>query len=671
MISDSMDKQKVTEEAKRAEESVLFRMWIVFAVILFTFVIVTGRTVYLHLSDNTALKTIAEKQYNARIPLSVRRGKIYDRNGSELAVSLPVPSVYADPEKVEEPGRAAKELGRILGINEKDLLENLKKPRRFVWLKRRLGYDKLKEVMAQNLVGIGSIEESKRFYPNGEVASQVLGAVGYDSQALSGMEMSFNDVLVSKKKAVSYKRDARGKLYEVPISFGEQTDVGEIYLTIDKQIQFFVEVALRDAVETYKAADGVAVVMDPRNGEILAMASAPRFDPNRYSKYPVDSWRNRPVTDVFEPGSTFKVFVIASAIEGGVANTKTVYNCENGAVRVGKETLHDTHPYGKLPVEDVIKFSSNICAYKVASALGKENLYASLKKFGIGTKVGIEFPGEVTGTLRNASSWQSVEFATVAFGQGLTVTPLQMTAAFSSVINGGVYYRPHLMARAVDQEGNVAVYKREEISRPISAPVSEAMRYMLKRVVEKGGTGFRANSESFVIGGKTGTAQKVDGGKRYAKGKYFASFMGFAPVDDPVIVVFVGLDEPKGQYYGGTVAAPAVKEIIERSLNYIGVKSVKSPVFDSAQNAAPTQVKEQMQESEVFKKPVEFKDAGGDKYIMPDLTGFTMREIYASAKDAILEMNAEGSGIAVKQSPEAGRVVGRGEKFSVKFRMPE
>lgn len=665
-------KYRVCEVESR--KNVLLRIYLVSVICFLGFTIIFGRAFYLHLVDNKDLEWIAKKQYNAKVPISVRRGKIFDRNGEELAISLPVPSIYVDPKLIENPKVAAKELARKLNLKTEDVLKKIESPKRFAWIKRRISYDALKEVMLLDIAGVNYIEESKRFYPNGELASQVLGAVGYDSQALAGIELAHNDILISKKRSVSYKRDAKGRLYAAPVRFEDQQDVGSVYLTIDKQIQFIAETALRNAVEKHKAVNGIAVVMDPNNGDILAMANSPIFDPNRYSKYPIANWKNRVVTDAFEPGSTFKVLVVASALNAGTITKDTVYDCENGSIRIGRDVLRDSHAYEKLAVEDIIKHSSNIGTMKIAYDLGKDTLYNSLKMFGIGELTGINYPGEVSGIFRDYRTWQPVEQATVAFGQGLTVTPLQMTVAFSSTINGGYYYKPKIVGRIAKRNGVLKEEKNKAvINQIITEDASNTVRYLLKRVVEQGGTGVNAFSEAYSIGGKTGTAQKVvANGKGYAKGKYFSSFIGFAPVENPKLVVFVGLDEPVDGHYGGTVAAPSVKEIIERSLNYMGVPSKKMPeiltVVNKNRDMELKDIKKLHENAADNKTRFKKDDAG--MFVMPDLTGLTLREVMVSASNASLEVLAEGVGVVVAQKPFAGAVVKNDEKFSVKFDLP-
>lgn len=669
MINYTATKQKVADETSSKHKMIMLRMSIVSALCFVGFFIVLSRAFYLHLVDNNQLKWIADKQYNARIPVSIRRGQIFDRNAEELAVSLPVPSIYADPAMIEDRLATAKKLSSVLKIKESELSEKLNTTKHFVWIKRRISHETLEEVKALNIPGVSYTEESRRFYPNGELAAQVLGAVGYDSQALAGLELAFNDFLISQKKAVTYKRDARGKMYASPVSFVEQTDVGSLYLTIDKRIQFITEKALNDAVEKTNAEDGIAIALDPTTGDVLAMATAPAFDPNRYSKYPIENWRNRAVTDSFEPGSTFKVLVVASALDAGTVTPRTTFFCENGAVRIGSNILKDHNPYGKLTVEDIIKVSSNIGAMKVGFALGKEKLFNALRSFGIGSVTGISYPGEVGGIFRNYESWQSVEHATVAFGQGVSVTPLQMATAFATIVNGGIHYRPRLISRLVDRDGNVTNFQSSNIlSQPIKKETSDVMREMLRRVVEQGGTGTSAFSKAYSVGGKTGTAQKVDSGKGYAAGKYYSSFIGFAPVESPRIVVYVGIDEPKGSYYGGTVAAPAVKDIIEGALPHMGVPSQTSPVLLADQPISKG-VEEVDAKAISDKKPV-FKESNDGSFVMPNLVGYTFRDVLMATQNVDVDIRSEGSGIAVRQSPEPGARIEKEKKVSVRFELP-
>jgi len=532
------------------------RIKIVTAFVACVFGVVFVRAAELHCFKNKNLNWIASKQYEAVVPQSSRRGKILDRNGKELAISLPVPSVYVDPRASKFSKEEIARLSKILDINKDSLVAKLKSPKKFAWLKRKVERELLQQV--KDINGVFSIEESKRFYPNGELASHILGAVGMDSDPLSGIELFGDKFLSSKKQDAVYRRDARGKFYFSPVAYQEQDDISDVYLTIDKNIQFAAETALKKAAAASGAQGGSVIVMNVDTGAILAMANTPGFDPNNYSRYSQDKWRNRAITDSIEPGSTFKVLIAAAGLDGKTVTPETVYNCENGAIKVGNAILHDHNPYGALPVKDIIKVSSNIGALKIAKDIGKERLFEYLGKFGIGKRTNIDFPGEVGGIVRSVSSLQPVEFATIAFGQGISVTPIQMTAAFAAISNGGKLMRPYIIDHVVNNQG-MTVLRTEPavVSNPINEEASRTLIKIMEGVVEEGGTGTKAASKEYSIAGKTGTAQKVAvGSGRYASGKYYASFIGFAPAHNPRFVMLVKLREPTSSPWGSETAAP-------------------------------------------------------------------------------------------------------------------
>lgn len=659
---------KRTTASNKADKLIRMRMNVVGMVLAFAFIAVAIRAVELACFDNPTLGTLAMKQYRAIVPQGLRRGRILDRNGNELAVSLPVRSIYADPNAVEYPAATAEALSPILKIDKDKLLGMLKKRGRFTWLKRQADDETLEAVVALRLGGVYSVEESKRFYPNGELAGQVLGAVGLDSEPLGGVELFYDKYLASKKRSAVYKRDAKGRLYLSPVDFQEQADVGDVTLTIDKQIQFISEKALKKSVESARAKSGVAVAMDVATGELLAMATYPFFNPQDYTKYSLDWWRNRAVTDMFEPGSTFKVFVVAAALDGGVVTPDSVFDCERGAYAIGKDVIHDHHPYGELSVRDIIKVSSNIGALKIAKTLDKDRMYQALKMFGMGQKTGVDFPGEVSGILQRYRTWSDLEYATIAFGQGVGATPLQMASAFSAIANKGSLMRPYIVSRVSDSQG-ISLYeaKPEEAARPIDPATAAVLTGMLERVVEPGGTGTRAASTEYKVAGKTGTAQKVERG-RYVE-KYFASFMGFAPSGNPQIAVLVGLDEPGGGYYGGLVAAPAFREIMEETLVYLGVPPRSAPVMLTASRGMEGNRGQRTEHREQMAGERKFVSAGKG-FRVPDLQGLTMRGVLEAAGRADIKLNMIGSGIAMSQSPAPGSVVKRGEVCMVKFGRP-
>lgn len=653
-------KSQLSEELRR-ERRIKLRMAITSAMIGAGFLVVIFRAVDLHCFKNDALNFIASKQYQAVIPQSARRGRILDRNGRVLAESLPVRSAYADPRLIPSKKEAAAAISKMFDLNEKELLDKFNSNRKFVWIERRAEQKSVVDD-AVSIQGVFTLEEARRIYPNGELASQLLGAVGFESEALGGIELSYDKFLSSKHKDATYKRDAKGRFYLSPASYQEQDDVADIYLTIDKQVQFAAENALKKAVEAAHAAGGTAIVMDVATGEILAMANMPSFDPNDYSKYDQASWRNRGVTDSVEPGSTFKVLIVSAALDAGAVTPETTFDCERGAISVGNAVLHDHSPYGVLPVKDIIKVSSNIGALKIARQIGREKLFDYLAKFGFGKKTGIDFPGEVSGIVRwHPEKLQQVEFDTVAFGQGISVTPIQMISAFAGIANGGRLMRPYLIDRIVNNQG-IAVLKStpEVVAEPINTSTAQTVVHMLERVVEAGGTGKMAASSEYRMAGKTGTAQKVAyGAGHYASGKYYASFIGFAPSEAPRIAVFVGIDEPAGAYYGGAVAGPVFRSIAENSLKALSVPSSMSKVVFASHDPLIT----------VQNNPnMRFQKIGDGVFQVASVKGATIREVLNAIGRADIKLKIIGSGVAESQYPAEGGIIREGEEFRVSFR---
>jgi cell division protein FtsI (penicillin-binding protein 3) len=398
------------------------------------------------------------------------------------------------------------------------------------------------------------------------------------------------------------------------------------------------------------------------------MANMPGFDPNNYSKFSQERWRNRAVTDTIEPGSTFKVLIAAAGLDSGAVTPESTFNCENGAIKVGNAVLHDHNPYGTLTVKDIIKVSSNIGALKIGREIGKDRLSEYLKKFGIGNRTGIDYPGEVGGIVRKISSMQPVEFATIAFGQGISVTPLQMAAAFASIANGGGLMRPYVIDHVVNAQGMTILKSIPTVvSNPISEATAQTMIEIMEGVVKEGGTGTKAASKEYQVAGKTGTAQKVtEGSGRYAAGKYYASFIGFAPSDRPKIAVFAGLDEPKGAYYGGIVSAPVFKETAEYALKSLEIPSSLSQVVIAEKNFS---IGPQDALSDSYNK--RFQKREGNSFFVPDLRGKSIRDVLAAIGEASINVKMDGSGLLSSQAPSPGGNIKEGETFYASFRQPE
>jgi cell division protein FtsI (penicillin-binding protein 3) len=679
----------------RRERRMRIRLAVVAAVVLVGFVGVMGRALQLQVQDNQALEWVASKQYQAVVPVAARRGKIFDNRGKELAVSMPATSIYADGRLVKDVNEAVRSLTSVLGLSGEvvsELRAQLSDRKRFVWVKRKVTPEVTEKVKAMNIPGVRFVEESRRVYPSGKLASTVLGAVGTDAEGLAGIEMAYNDELLSKHNTMTFQRDARGRLIYSPVAFKDQVDVGTVTLTVDKTIQFIVESALDRAVEESKARSGIVVVMDPKTGAIFAMATSPNFNPNDYTKYPQSTWRNRAISDTFEPGSTFKVLTVAAALDQGLVKPDQKFDCNSGAITIGNATIHDHDPYGILTVSEIIKVSSNIGAYKVGKVLGSERLYESLRQFGIGQKTGLEFPGEVAGVMRAGSKWGPVELATISFGQGVTATPLQLAAAMATIANGGVRMKPYIVQKIENSQGDV-IFQAEPtpVATVIRPETATLMLDIMKSVVGQGGTAKRAASEEFSVAGKTGTAQKVtEGTGKYAAGKFFASFVGVSPVEDPRLVIFVGIDEPQNGHFGGQIAGPVFREIAEASLHYLTVPGKMSPVIvqsgaassatQTAESTAASLAEESFAASVVrqrtttntatkAKKKTETPQL--EELVLPDMTGWPMRRVVVALRGVDARMEFAGGGRAVSQVPAPGVMVKKGDRVQVRFELPQ
>ncbi|MCB1214907.1 MAG: penicillin-binding protein 2, partial [Deltaproteobacteria bacterium] len=545
----------------------------VFFLFFFAFVIVGARAVQLHLGDNQRLQTLSERQYKRRIVVSPKRGSLLDRHGETLAMDLKVDSLYAAPHRIEDPQTLAKKLKNILNISEKTLFNKLNQSdKKFVWIKRRLSQEESVAIQKLEEPGLGFLPEHKRFYPNSSLASNLLGAVGYDAQALAGLELSLDNYLKSTTPPLLVEKDARGRTYGAYALIGQENPQ-QVVLTLDKHLQYLAERELKKGVEKAKAKRGMALVVEVASGDILAMASYPSFDPNHYSKYPIETWQNLNISYSFEPGSTFKAITASAALESGVIKEGEKINCENGKLKIGKDTINDHHGYALLNLQEIIKHSSNIGSFKLAQRLGKARFLSFIQAFGFGHKSGLEIPGENPGLVASTKTMGDLQLGTIGFGQGISTTPLQIAMAYSALANGGKLMKPRLIKEIQDSEGKTIKKIPPEVRRQVvQAKVAKTVIEALSQVVQEGGTGTQAALEAYQVTGKTGTAQKVLEGQRgYAKDKYIASFVGLAPAEDPKLVVLVSIDEPKGAYYGGLVSAPVFKEIMGQALAYLQV----------------------------------------------------------------------------------------------------
>lgn len=558
-------------------------VWI-FLLFAMLFFLLFGRLFYLHIFAAEELSEKAKDQQMREVPVEAERGRIVDRNGELLAVSVSVASVYAMPTEIaaKDAPHIAATLAELLDSDEKAILKKLTSGRSYEWIARKIDDDVAESVRNAGLVGIGLTTETRRSYPNNELACHVLGFVGIDNQGLEGIEAMRDDVLTGQDGFILAQYDSHGKAIAGSAeTYIEPAPGSGLQLTLDENIQYFCERELDALMSSSVDPKGAtAIVMDPNNGEILALASRPGYDPNEFGNYDSSLWRNTAVADFYEPGSTAKILTMSAAIEEGAVREEDRFY-DRGYISVGKVKIRCwAHtPHGSETFVEVAENSCNPAFVEVGQRIDREDaltFYRYLKNFGIGQATGIPLPGESSGSLRSYAKPEdinAVDVANMYIGQGYGVTPLQLITAVSAAVNGGVLYEPHLVKAMLDEDGCVTeAIEAKKVRRVVSEETSRRVRAILESVVANG-TGKNAYIEGFRVGGKTGTAQKfVDGA--YSKSKYVASFIGAAPMDAPQVVCLVVIDEP-GSYpvYGGTIAAPVCRKILEDVLVYLGCAS--------------------------------------------------------------------------------------------------
>ncbi len=515
----------------------------------------------------------AERQHQKSVTVEGGRGGIYDRNGKVLALNIDVPSVFGIPTAVENPAAVARDLARVLRVRAREIETKLKRDRSFVWIARKVDPDRGRQLEQLPLDGIGIVMEGRRFYPKGPLLSQVLGFAGMDGQGLEGIEHRYDRYLRGEKRSVELQRDALGRTV-FPKGLGDQMPSAGHYitLTIDEVIQYIAEKELDEAVSASGAKGGIIIVMEPQTGAILAMGMNPRFDPNALGSVPPSRWRNRALTDPYEPGSTLKIIVAAAALEEKVKEPGTLLFGENGKMEVANTVIHDHEKTGWMTFAEVIQKSSNIGAVKTATALGGDRLYRYLRAFGFGERTEIDLPSETSGLVKEPREWGRRSLASMAIGQEIGVTPLQLLAAFSAVANGGWLMKPYVVQEIRNDKGQIVMQTEPEVRRrPISALTASTLTDILQGVVTRG-TGSRAAVPGYQVAGKTGTAQKFDPETgTYSPTRFVASFAGYVPAMDPRLAVVVVIDEPQGEAWGGVLAAPVFRRVAEQVLPYLGV----------------------------------------------------------------------------------------------------
>ena len=630
-----------------------FRVVSILLFFLVLYVALVSRAFQLQVVSGETLGKLADRQHKASLTLYPERRFIFDRNGQKLAATIMADSVYVDPSNVEDRRKVSSKLSSILGVKRQKITGALSKQGSFRWIARQISPVRTERIRTLKLKGVHLVQEPRRFYPHRELACHLLGFAGLDSTGLDGLESKYDEYLKGVPKKVVWGRDARGRKIYLSDDSGSAVDDRScsLFLTIDSKIQYIVESQLKKAIEDTGAKGGTVIVMDPGTGEVLAMANEPLFNPNEFSIYPADARRNRAVTDCFDPGSVFKPFMAAAALEEGLVTETDIFDCENGSYTVGNRVIHDAQneKFQELNLPDIIKHSSNIGSVKIAEKLGKEKFYHYITMFGFGSKTGIDLPGESRGILRNSKDWTDVDFATIAFGQGVSVTAIQLVTAMSAIANDGVLMKPHVVRCMVDKKGSV-VKEIEPVAvrRVISPETSHRITSILTDVVEEG-TGGNARIVNLSVAGKTGTSQKFDFDLgRYSARKVEASFIGFFPAEDPQMVILVMLDEPKIHRWGGAAAAPVFKEVSEQILRCFN-NSMELREVAANENNEGVRIIQASTDRETI-----YHDTKVDESIIPDFEGMSMREVLKISQNRGIDIRIAGSGWAVSQNPAPG-----------------
>ena len=607
------------------------------------------RAAFLQIVQGPQLAEQAMKQHLASEYDRGKRGVILDRNGQLLAKSVEFVAVSAQPREVKNPDEAAQALSKVLGAPVKDISQKLHNHTNFVYLARRLNDRAAAQVKALNIPGVSLAAEYGRSYPNKHMAGQLLGFVGYDDQGLEGLEKQYEPLLAGKRAKYVVQRDAAGRRLYLDAQGREMAnaDGSDVRLTIDSQIQYFAEETLAKTVTENKAKAGICIVVHVKSAEILAWANYPFFNPNGGSESDPKAARNRLALDVVEPGSAMKPILIAAALQEKVVRPDTLYNCEKGQWNFQNITvIRDTHPYDVLPVNKILRWSSNIGAAKIGIDLGASKLHTYFEKVGFGQPTGLPLPGEAKGLLRPLSAWSKLDLATNSFGQGIGVTPIQLAQAFHILANNGVRKPLRLV---LDPPQDSAYWPETRVFDP---QVAKTVQLMMREVVEEEkGTGIKAHIEGLELGGKTGTAQKAKATGGYGD-KYLADFVGFIPAVDPEYMILVMVDEPEPNHYGGVVAAPAVREVAIKSLAYLGrlPETVKVAQDQRPQNPTPTpDVSEILG---VTFPPMNLTANGAD---VPNLVGLPLRKATEILATKGVIPSLKGNGLVVgKQNPAPG-----------------
>jgi len=650
--------------------------------------VVVGRLSYLQLFSYSEYLAKAQRQQQRIFEISPMRGTIYDRKGRELAVSLPMDSVFGDPAEITDVEMVSRLLSRVLDAPAEDLEEKIREAKTPVRLARKLSPETVQRITDMNLKGVFFQKENRRVYPQRELAASVLGYVDVDERGIGGIEYSLDKQIRGRPGKMMVMADGHRRWYDRTESAADPG--ASVTLTIDETIQYIAEKELGRAIAETHAKAGTVVVQDPNSGELLAVANWPVFDPNDAGDYSGEARIDRAVASAYEPGSTFKVLTLTGAIENGVATPDELVDCQMGQIMISGRLIHDWKKFGVLSVREILEHSSDVGAIKVALRLGAPRFYDTIRAFGVGQPTGIELPGENRGLLRPLENWSASSIGSLAMGQEVSVTPIQIVSAISAVANGGTLYRPHIV-REIDGGEPGALRPPPAPQQATDGRTAATVREMMEGVVLEG-TGKPARLDGYTAAGKSGTAQKIDPATgRYSATQYNSSFVGFAPVNSPVISILVVLDSPVGAHHGGEVGGPVFKRIAEQVLAYrdephdvpapSDVETAKNlevtPRPDARSDSARDTAQARFQAavantkfpSSVAEPPtVAFGDPSA--IVVPSLTGQTVRGVTEECSRLGLMPSLIGSGVALEQFPAAGAQVLRGSRVTVRFGHP-
>ncbi|HXY42170.1 MAG TPA: penicillin-binding transpeptidase domain-containing protein [Vicinamibacteria bacterium] len=644
----------------RREQKTRLRLMLLALSITLWALVIAVRLVHLQLLDRGFFEQQGTRQSERTVNLDPRRGEILDREGRPLALSVDAESVYAVPQDVADSRETALSLAQALGLDaaaRRELVSRLQKNRAFVWVARKVDPAAAQRVRALQLDGVGFVTEHRRYYPQRELAAQVLGYVGLDNTGMSGIEYAFEDEIRGRSAKIVVHTDARRR----PFAQTERpsTDGATVVLSLDQAIQHVAERELERSMAETQALSGMVVVVEPFTGEVLAMAGRPGFNPNRYQAYPSWRWKNRPISDVFEPGSVFKIVTAAAGLQEKVVSPDEVLDCGHGKIELAGTVIHDHAVFDQLTMQQAVWHSSDIGMIRVGQRLGRDNLFRYVHDFGFGASTGVELPGESAGLLRPVSRWSALSLPSMSFGQEIGVTGLQVTMAAAAVANGGYLMRPNVVRR-VEMGGHTVRESRPLVVRRVLEPETVDTLCEILRGVVREGTGRHAAIPGYLVAGKTGTAQKVDASGHYSMVDHVASFVGFAPAVRPALVVLASLDSPRGpRNEGGDVAAPLFARVMESALRLLAVPPDDSGRVLRAVLAPPEAVARVAYRPQPERAP-EVPTDSRERRLMPDLRGRSAREAAIAAARRGLVVELHGSGQVVEQAPEAGAEIESG-----------